>query len=622
MCGICGRLNFDERPIEATVIQKMCGVLAHRGPDDEGIYLNGSVGLGHRRLSIIDLETGHQPMSNESGEVWIVFNGEIYNFTEIKGELELKGYRFQTKSDTEVILRAYEEYGVEALNRLRGMFAFVIWNEKEKSLFLARDRLGIKPLYFYFDKKKLVFASEIKGILADHEIPREIDEKGLNNFFSYGHSVAPHTIYRGIEKLLPGHYLICRESKVQIREYWDCKGLFDSNLTEGEASLQEEGFQLLKGSVQEHLVSDVPLGAFLSGGLDSSLVVGLMTREMEKPVKTFSVGFESKGRYNELDDAQTVAEYFGTDHHELVVASDDLLKTLDRLIYHYDEPFGDAASIPVCILSEFARSEVKVVLTGEGGDEVFGGYRRYWAEAYSEYYRLLPEPLRKGIGQGVSLLPRFRRLKKASNTMGILSGPERYGHWLIVFDREMRKNLFSPELWAKMTQFDEFEVYRKYYLEENPDLVNRIMYVDQKTWLPDDYLEKMDKATMAVGLEARVPFLDHRLIEFSSRVPSRYKVRGMQTKHLLKRIAKGILPEQILKKPKHGFAVPTDPWFRGELKDFVYEVLFDPRTKKRDYFNPKTIEKIYKAHLDGREVNDSHLWLLLNFELWHRRFMD
>jgi asparagine synthase (glutamine-hydrolysing) len=622
MCGICGRLNFDERPIEATVIQKMCGVLAHRGPDDEGIYLNGSVGLGHRRLSIIDLETGHQPMSNESGEVWIVFNGEIYNFTEIKGELELKGYRFQTKSDTEVILRAYEEYGVEALNRLRGMFAFVIWNEKEKSLFLARDRLGIKPLYFYFDKKKLVFASEIKGILADHEIPREIDEKGLNNFFSYGHSVAPHTIYRGIEKLLPGHYLICRESKVQIREYWDCKDLFDSNLTEGEASLQEEGFQLLKGSVQEHLVSDVPLGAFLSGGLDSSLVVGLMTREMEKPVKTFSVGFESKGRYNELDDAQTVAEYFGTDHHELVVASDDLLKTLDRLIYHYDEPFGDAASIPVCILSEFARSEVKVVLTGEGGDEVFGGYRRYWAEAYSEYYRLLPEPLRKGIGQGVSLLPRFRRLKKASNTMGILSGPERYGHWLIVFDREMRKNLFSPELWAKMTQFDEFEVYRKYYLEENPDLVNRIMYVDQKTWLPDDYLEKMDKATMAVGLEARVPFLDHRLIEFSSRVPSRYKVRGMQTKHLLKRIAKGILPEQILKKPKHGFAVPTDPWFRGELKDFVYEVLFDPRTKKRDYFNPKTIEKIYKAHLDGREVNDSHLWLLLNFELWHRRFMD
>ncbi len=409
---------------------------------------------------------------------------------------------------------------------------------------------------------------------------------------------------------------------MELKQYWDCRALPNPFQDKGETIFREEGFQLLNYSVQEHLVSDVPLGAFLSGGLDSSLVVGLMTRAMNQPVKTFSVGFESKGPYNELDDARTVAEYFGTDHHELVIASDDLLKTLDRLIFHYDEPFGDAASIPVCILSEFARQKVKVVLTGEGGDEVFGGYRRYWAEAFSRYYQLLPKILRMGISEGVGLLPRFRRLKRASNTMGILSGPERYGHWLIVFDRPMRKKLFSPETWEQLAQFDEFEVYRKYYAEENPDLINRVMYIDQKTWLPDDYLEKMDKATMAVGLEARVPFLDHRLIEFSSRMPSRYKVRGTQTKYLLKRMAQGFLPEKILKKPKHGFAVPTDPWFRGELKDFVYEVLFDPRTKKRGYFNSKTIEEIYEAHIHGREVHDSHLWLLMNFELWHRRFMD
>ncbi len=643
MCGICGVYNFrDNQPVQEQLLQRMCDAIGHRGPDDEGIYTDGNIGLGNRRLSIIDLATGHQPMSNEAcaeqgrsdGSVWVVHNGEIYNYRELMGALKARGHRFSTASDPEVIVHAYEEYGIECVHRLTGMFAFAIYDRrptaggKSPRLFLARDRLGIKPLYYYLDGRRLIFASEIKAILADSSVPRQINYKGLNNFFTYGHAVAPDTIYQGIKKLLPGHYLRCDNGEIQVKEYWD---LYPDEGQGNEAaeSLTEAGYadrvyELLQDSVRYRLVSDVPLGAFLSGGIDSSTVVGLMSTLMDQPVKTFSVGFEIGGAYSELDDARLVAEYFKTDHHELRVKSSELVDALQKLVYQYDEPFGDAACFPTYLVSKFARDYVKVALTGEGGDEIFGGYRRYLAERLSPLYQSLPLFLReKVVAKAVHSLPRFRRLKKAVSAMSVPSPDVRYGSWLTVFDDEMKMELFSAQVQELTRRYDSFEVYRRYYNRNGSlDLLGKLMYTDLKTWLPDTYLEKTDKASMAVGLEARVPFLDHQLVEFAAQMPSRYKINGLTTKYILKKAMRRLLPKSVLRKRKHGFAVPTDPWFRGELKDFVFEILMDERTRSRGYFDFDYIEKLYKLHDSGKEVYDSQLWLLLNFELWHRGFMD
>lgn len=625
LCGICGIVDFQniDQAFKQKTIKRMCDSMSHRGPDEEGTYLDGNVGLGSRRLSIIDLATGHQPITNEDKSIWVVQNGETYNYRELMKNLQTMGHNFTTVSDTEVIVHAYEEYGIDCVHKFIGMFAFALWDRKRRQLFIVRDRLGIKPLYYYLDDKRLIFASEIKGILADTSIPREIDYKGLNNFFTFGHSVAPNTIYQGIKKLLPGHYLLCRDGKVEIKEYWDLHYSPSQGLL-SEEEYAKRAYELLQDSVRLQLVSDVPLGTFLSGGIDSSAVVGLMSTLMDQPVKTFSVGFESGGGYNELPDARLVAEYFGTDHHELKVKPGHLVEVLQKLVYHYDEPFGDAASFPTHLVSKFAREYVKVVLTGEGGDELFGGYRRYSVERWSEFYQRIPTYLREiVISKAVKTLPRFRRVKKAVNSMSIPAPDLRYGSWLTVFSDEMKMELFSAEVARLTEEFDSFEIYRQYYNKDGiPDLLSRMMYTDIKTWLPDTYLEKVDKASMAVGLEARVPFLDHRLVEFAFGIPSKYKIRGLMTKYILKRAMKGLLPESVLRKRKHGFAVPTDPWFRGELKDFAFDVLTDARTRSRGYFNPRYIEKLWKLHHSGKEVYDTHLWLLLNFELWHRIFMD
>jgi asparagine synthase (glutamine-hydrolysing) len=394
----------------------------------------------------------------------------------------------------------------------------------------------------------------------------------------------------------------------------------------------EEVYRLLQTSVRRQLISDVPLGVFLSGGIDSSAITGLMSQMVEKPVNTFSVGFEIGGAYNELADAAIVAKRFGTEHHELVVKEANLVELLNKLVYHYDEPFGDAACFPTYLVSEFARKSVKVVLSGEGGDELFGGYRRYSAERFSKYYQKLPIFLRDGfIRKLVNSIPRSRRLKKAITSMSVEEPDVRYASWLVVFSDEMKRELFTAEINEVISNFDSFEVYRKYYNRRQPpapfikgdgELIDRLLYTDQKTWLVDTYLEKTDKASMAVGLEARVPFLDHELVEFAATIPSKYKIKGFTKKYILKKAMRGLLPESVIKKPKHGFSVPTDPWFRGKLKEYVFEVLFDSQTRKRGYFNYPYIEKLYREHLDGKEVYDFHLWLLLNFELWHRTFMD
>jgi asparagine synthase (glutamine-hydrolysing) len=597
--------------------------LLHRGPDDEGFFVEGSIGLGNRRLSIIDLRRGKQPIFNEEKSIVITFNGEIYNYPELRQELIRRGHHFYTDSDTEVIVHLYEDDDVHCLDKLNGMFAFALWDLRKNRLFLARDRLGIKPLYYYLDGEKLVFASEIKAILVDESIERKIDPKGLINYFTFGHSVAPVTIYQGIKKLLPGHYLLYEDGRVVIEQYWDVP-LDTTQEDRGEAYYKAKVLELLSRSVQRRMIADVPIGALLSGGIDSSAVVALMSRVSDRPVQTFSVGFEFGETYNELDDARIVARHFRTDHHELLLKDRDLVQVLQKLVYHYDEPFGDPAAFPTYLVSEFARQYVKVTLTGEGGDEIFGGYRRYSIERFASYYQILPTFLRDNfIQKFVGCLPRLRRLKKTLNTLSITNPPIRYGSWLTVFSDEMKWQLFNAQLTAILEGLDAFEVYKRYYQRASgKPLLDKVMYVDQKTWLPDTYLEKVDKASMAVSLETRVPFLDHELVEFTAAIPAKYKIRGFKTKYILKQAMKGILPESTLHKPKHGFAVPTDPWFRGKLKDFVWEVLFDPKTRSRGYFNFNYIKKLYKAHEQGKEVYDKHLWLLLVFELWHRRFLD
>ncbi len=631
MCGICGSIDWNSTsPPDPSLMDRMTDVLAHRGPDDRGVWQSHSTFLGNRRLSIIDLAGGRQPMGTREGRFWITYNGELYNFLDLRSELEAKGHLFTSKSDTEVVLRAYEEWKEECLDRFNGMFAFAIWDTQQRCLFLARDRIGEKPLYYFYDGHRLIFASEIKAILADGTVPREIDLQGLANFLAYSHSMGPRTIYQNIYKLLPGHYLVCQDRQLQIRQYWDVGT--DPEVTHERLASEDKYAQrireLLSDSVARRLVSDVPVGAFLSGGVDSSAVVAEMARLSGEPVKTFSLGFRVGRSYNELSDARLVARHLGTEHHELCLEEFDLPEALSTLVYHYDEPFGDAAAFPVYLLSSFAREHVKVVLTGEGGDELFGGYRRFVADQFVPFYQWVPRFMHNRVIPAlVETMPRMRRIKQVVRSLRVAEPGLRYARWLEVFTPEMQAELLRPEMCEGLLEYNPSQPYVDYYWRAAnglgmADHLNRMMYVDLKSWLVDAYLKKVDKATMAVGLEARLPLLDHRLVELAFRIPSRYKIRGWSTKRIFKRALRGVLPGRTLRKRKHGFAVPTDLWFRGVLKDYAWEVLFDPRTRARGFFRQRYVERLYQDHVQGREVRDTHLWLLLVFELWHRCFLD
>ncbi len=626
MCGICGELIFDPSAPRVD-LARMMQAIHHRGPDEEGALRADGIALGTKRLSIIDLAGGQQPIWNEGESACIVYNGELYNYLDLRPLLEAKGHCFRTHSDTEVILHAYEEWGLDCLRRLNGMFALAIWDVHSRTLFLARDRIGEKPLYYYRDEQRLVFASEIKAILADGSLPRAINLRGLANFVTFGHALAPDTIYQNIFKLPPAHCLLAREGEVTIKEYWDVDG--DMPHAAARVSADEYAEQiraLLDDSVRRRMIADVPVGAFLSGGVDSSGVVALMKRHATGAVKTFSLGFKVDG-FNELPDARRVAYALGCEHHELEVEHVDLIQTLQTLVYHYDEPFGDAAGFPIYLLSRFAREHVKVVLCGDGGDELFGGYRRYAADQFSSAYRLLPHSLaREWIPSLVNRVPRLRRVKRSVQTLPIDDPAQRYAHWLMVFNAPMRAQLLSANVRDALRDYDPAWQYPHYYAHLNgrtaTDHLNRLMYVDVKTWLADGYMEKTDKATMACSLEARMPLLDHRLVELAFQIPSRYKIHGWATKRILKRAVRDLVPADVLSKRKHGFSVPTDQWFRHELKDFVFEVLMDERTRQRGYFNHAYVEQLYRAHQAGQQTHDTALWLLLNFELWHRIFMD
>lgn len=629
MCGIYGELALSGggRDLDRQG-QGSTDVLAHRGPDERGTMMDGNVFLGMRRLSIIDLDGGSQPIWNESKSCCVVCNGEIYNFRELRAELEGKGYTFRTRGDTEVVLRAYEEWDTGAVRRFNGMFGLAIWDARKERLFLARDRVGEKPLYYFRDAERLIFGSEIKAILANPSVPRRINSRGLVNFLAEGHSVAPETIYQSIYKLLPGHWLCAQDGEIKISQYWDVGD--DPYLPPGTARSEEylagEILALLNDSVRLRMLADVPVGAFLSGGIDSGAIVALMQTHAQSPVKTFSLGFGIGGAYNELPDARRMAAIFGTKHHELNAGHCDLVKTLRELVYHYDEPFGDPASFPLYLLSKFAREHVKVVLSGDGGDELFGGYRRYSADRLAPFYQRLPTGLAQGVIPALAgCLPRARRLKRMLKALPIKSPPHRYAAWLSIFTPEMQAELLSANLLADIAGYDTTWNYTKYYSKlkgEATDHLNRLMYLDLKTLLADAYMEKTDKATMACGLEARLPLLDHRMVELAFQIPGRYKIRGVTTKSIFKKAVRGLLPAEALRKPKHGFSVPLDLWFRGDLKEFAFDVLLDGSTRQRGYFDLRFVERLWREHVEGRHVWDAHLWLLLNFELWHRIYLD
>jgi asparagine synthase (glutamine-hydrolysing) len=627
MCGIYGEFVFKSGRVPGLYAEDALDALRHRGPDDGAIWRGSEVALGMRRLSIIDLDHGMQPIWNETKTCCVICNGEIYNFSDLRDRLQARGHVFQTGSDTEVILHGYEEWGVGCLNKFNGMFAFAVWDEPRKTLFVARDRLGEKPLYYYRDTERLIFASEIKALLKDPSVPRRVSHRGLRNFLAFGHAAAPDTIYEHIFKLLPGQYLIADKSGVQFRQYWDVGD--EPYLSE---ELDEHGYrsavlELLDDSVRRRMVADVPVGAFLSGGVDSSCIVALMKRHTTTRVKTFSLGFRTQGAYNELSDARVVARHLGTEHHELELDSVDLVQTLRTLVYHYDEPFADAACFPTYLLSRFAREHVKVILAGDGGDELFAGYRRYAMDRLASLVHRLPKQLTEAwLPSIIHALPRIRRLKRVVQTLPIRDPARRYGSWLVLFNRDMQAELLQSDGKDDEPDYDPLQIYSRYYSglshRAADDHVNRLLYMDVKTWLPDTYLEKVDKATMACGLEGRLPFLDHRLVELAFQIPSRFKIRGFSGKRILKQAIASLVPSSVLTKSKHGFAVPTDPWFRGPLKSFAFDVLFDGPARRRGYFNTAMVERLWRQHTDGKEVWDGHLWLLMNFELWHRIHLD
>lgn len=629
MCGIYGYLSLTQQNQIIPQAAAAVDALYHRGPDEKGIWQDADIFLGMRRLSIIDLAEGQQPIWNEDGSCCTVYNGELYNYRDLRPHLLAAGHTFRTHSDTEVILHAYEEWGVDCLRHFNGMYAFAIWDGHRQRLLLARDRIGIKPLYYYQDADRLIFASEIKAILTDPTVRRTINPQGLANFLAFGHAVAPVTLYQNIYKLLPGHYMTIQHGTITIHEYWDVgteAPLVDAR-HQTETALAEQVRRLLSDAVQRQMVADVPVGAFLSGGVDSSSVVALMKRHASGPVKTFTLGFRAGSAYNELAAARRVADYLGTEHHELLVEHVDLVQTLRTLVYHYDEPFGDSAGFPLYLLSRFAREHVKVVLVGDGGDELFGGYRRYAVDQWAALYGRLPTFMTQTLAPDLAeRLPRLRRIKRTLTTLPIADPAQRYAAWLRLFTPEMQCDLLQPALATALAGYDAAWRYPELYARLSGatanDHLNRLMYIDLKNWLVDMYMEKTDKATMAGSIEARLPLLDHRLVELAFQIPSHYKIRGMATKRIFKRAVAGLIPPEVLRKPKQGFAVPTDPWFRGELKGFTFDVLFDERTRRRGYFQMPVIERLWREHRDGRHVWDEHLWLLLNFELWHRIYLD
>ncbi|MBI2192557.1 MAG: asparagine synthase (glutamine-hydrolyzing) [Planctomycetes bacterium] len=625
MCGICGLVTLDRSELPtAGQVEAASGLLQHRGPDGSGVYLSPEgegphAALGHRRLSIIDLEGGRQPMTNEDGSVWITFNGEIYNFLELRHDLEARGHRFQTRSDTEVILHAYESYGEECVRRLRGMFAFALWDNRSKRLLLARDRLGQKPLFYCRLGDLLAFASQPGPLFALCPIERRLDPRALDAYLAYQYVPHPLSIYEGIQKLPPAHYLVYENRQVRLEGYWQLDLERRETLSEDDACLRLR--EALRESVRLRLVSDVPIGAFLSGGIDSTIIVGLMAQEMDRPVETFTIGFDEP-EYNEIEFARTVSRRFSTAHHELFVRP-QALEILPQIAECFDEPFADSSAIPTYYLSRLTRQSVKVALTGDAGDENFAGYDRYKAVRLARILDRVPVA-RSLLGLGLwqrcpvpaHARSTFRRVQRLLDGIAL---PERrrYFRWISILSDRTRQHLYTPAFRDRVAAFDPCELLDRHFARaEGLDPVAAATYVDLCTYLPDDLLVKVDVTSMAHSLEARSPFLDHPFVELAASLPVRYKLRGFQDKYILKRAFADLFPETVRRRRKMGFGVPLARWFRHEVRELLRDRLLDGWATRQGILQPRGIQRLVQEHLEERRDHSHALWSLLMLELW------
>ncbi len=625
MCGIFGVLQLDGQPVSRDLLARMGRLTVHRGPDDEGMHLDGACAIGMRRLSIIDVAGGHQPLSNEEGTLWLVCNGEIYNFRELRRELEAKGYRFKTGSDSETLLHLYAEHGDAFVERLNGMFAFALWDARRRRLLVGRDRLGIKPVYVHDDGRRLVFASEAKAILALPGLTPELDPAGLQSYLQLGYVPAPQSIFRGIRKLPQASLLAIENGRQDIRRYWRMPAAVDR--APSERDWVERVRARLEESVRMQMVSDVPIGAFLSGGIDSSCVVAFMARHSDRPVKTYSIGFEggaAESFYNELPFARQIAERFRTDHHEILVRP-DVVGLLPQLLWHMDEPIADSAFITTYLVSEFARREVTVILSGVGGDELFGGYRRYLGDHYLAYFERLPGWVRRaaaGIGERLPSdrhSPMLNRLRLARSFLASADLPfeDRYRSYVEVFPAAAAGQIARAN-GAERT--DRLAAAMRAAASDDP--LHRMLVVDAETQLPDDLLMLTDKMSMAVSLECRVPLLDHELVELAAAMPQAVKIRGGRLKHAMKAALAGVLPQETLERGKRGFGTPFGAWLKGELAPVVRE-LFSPRAiESRGLLRHAAVAQLVADHEANRVDGTDRLLALLNLEVWARIFLD
>ena len=627
MCGIAGFAFTDPRhPVDAELLRRMTDVLAHRGPDAGGVHVARGVGLGHRRLSIIDLSTGDQPIFGEDRAVCTVFNGEIYNFQALVPELEALGHRFTTRSDTETIVHAYEQWGPSSVARLHGMFAFALWDEPRRRLVLARDRAGKKPLYYAVDGERLIFGSEIKSLLQDPALKRRISPEALADYLTFGHIPSPATVFQDVHQIPPAHVLIWEGGRVRLEEYWDVR--FEPR-PRSEAAALDELEALLADSVRGRMISDVPLGAFLSGGVDSSTVVAAMTRQSTAPVVTVAVGFAER-THSELAYARAVASHLGTDHHELLVrprAIDDV----PRLVWHLDQPFADSSALPTYYVSKATRERVTVALSGDGGDELFAGYtRRYGVHRLEQRLRAaIPEPVRRRVLAPLGrIYPRAEWIPRPLRAGLVLSNLGRsferaYVEDMALFREDERAALLTPEFRRQVAGHDPFAGFARHFDRvRDADPLSRVLYVDFKTWLAEGILVKVDRMSMACSLEVRAPLLDHRIVEFAATLPPELKFRGRVSKYLLKRALERHVPPALVHRPKQGFEIPLASWLRGELREVASDLLLSPRAAARGYVEPARVAAMWRAHQGGHRNHAPQLWALMVLELWLRAFVD
>jgi len=628
MCGIAGIIQRDQKAVvNPQLLQRMCDSIIHRGPDDEGQYRYRNLGIGMRRLSIVDLNTGHQPIPNEDKTLWVVLNGEIYNYLELREFLLKKGHKLTTNSDTECIVHLYEEFGEECVQHLRGMFSFAIIDQKNNRLFVARDRLGIKPLFYSITPDKILFASEIKAILQDETVSREIDFSALDAFFTYSYIPAPLTIFKSVRKLEPGHFFRCDESGMQIKKYWDFS--FKPDYKKSEREFAEEFIQLFDESIRIHLMSEVPLGAFLSGGVDSGLIVAMMARNMAAPVETFTMGFGGAvgGYLDERGYARQVGERYGTHHHEFEVQP-KLAEVIDFIVRSFDEPFADDSVIPSYYICKLAKEHVTVALTGLGGDELFAGYERYLGLNLSQSYQKIPPFLRKGVIQpfvgrlsgkyfNQTLIGRIKRFVRSTDD----DPANRYRKYMSAFDEEEKTKCYSEETWEKIDSAQTERLGTLYFNAPNAEeILDKAAYQDFKMYLPDDILALSDRLSMHHSLELRVPFLDHKLVEFCATIPASMKIRIFEKKYLLKKIAKSFLPSPVIHHRKQGFASPMSSWLSNDLKEYSIDLLSEANLNKHGFLRNSYVQRILAEHLEGKESHHKFIFSLMIFQKWFEAY--